>query len=109
MQLNPLRSLVTAEEMFSLCGIDHVTLSAAGLALLQSTPLDAHFEGIRDRSLQYLNDGSHYDEKDSFFSTDFEASLEDPILQALQVDTLAHFGAAEVALRAIAKEHLRKM
>lgn len=102
-------SLVTAEEIFALSGIDHITLSAWSLARLQSTPLDEHFRGIRDRSLKHLSDDAQYETKDPFLLADLKTALEDPQIGALQVDALAHFGAAEVALRAIAKEQLRNM
>lgn len=96
--------------MFALCGIDHITLSAAGLALLATTPLDEHFKGIRDRSLRYLaNTASNRDEADPFFTPDLTTALSDVKAEALQVDALAHFGAAEVALRAIAKQQLANM
>ncbi|KAK9895507.1 aldolase [Cystobasidium minutum MCA 4210] len=99
-------SLVTAEEMFALCGIDHITLSAAGLALLAATPLDDHFKGIRDRSLQYLADtAAKPDEGVAFFNPSLDA-MADTKVEALQVDALTHFGAAEVALRALAKQQL---
>lgn len=95
--------------MFSLCGIDHITLSAAGLALLHETPIDARYEGIRDRSLRHLEDQFEYDLEDPFFARDLKAVLEEPKIKALLVDALTHFGAAEVALRAIAKEHLNHL
>lgn len=99
-------SFITAEEMFSLCGIDHVTLSAAGLALLQATPLDKRFEDIRDRSLKHLNEAAKYDPKDPFFTEDLKAALAEPRIEALLVSAFTHFAAAEVALRCIAMEQL---
>ena len=95
--------------MFALCGISHITLSAKGLALLQSTPLDEHFERIRDKSLNYFKENVQYDSTDPFFNPKLDQALADPKVQALQVDALAHFEAAEVALRAIAKENLRDL
>ena len=98
-------SLVTAEEVFALCGIQHITLSSAALALIQKTPLDAKFEGIRDRSLACLHGDRKVDNNDAFFS---EASLEqvlaDPAVDALQRDALLHFGRAEEELREMAKK-----
>jgi hypothetical protein len=102
-------SLVTAEEMFALCGIEHITLSANGLALLHDTPLDERFEGIRDRSLASLRQPSRLDNSDPFFTSDLETALGDVKVEALQVDALMHFGAAEVALRGIAKQELSNM
>lgn len=101
-------SLVTADECFSLCGISHITLSSAALALLQKTPLDAHFEEIRDRSLAYLkqDEGTPRDANSGFWTTDLEASLAYPEVDALQRDALAHFGKAEAELRAMAKQEL---
>lgn len=95
--------------MFALCGIDHITLSAHGFALLQSTQLDDRFKGIRDRSLKHLRNATRFDEADPFFNPDLQAALQSLKVEALQTDALAHFGAAEVALRAIMKQHLAEL
>lgn len=92
---------MTAEEIFALCGIDHITISSAGLALLQRTPLDGHFKSIRDRSLSY--DASNVDPGSPYFSADLTQSLQDPEIAALMDDALLHFGRAESELRQIAK------
>lgn len=98
------RSLVTAEEVFALCGIQHITLSSNALALIQQTPLDPKFEGIRDRSLAYLRGEKQVDNNDAFFSEEsLEKVLADPAVDALQRDALMHFGRAEEELREMAR------
>jgi transaldolase len=103
-------SLVTAEECFALCGIEHITLSSAALALLQKTPLDERFKGIRDRSLAYLKseEGPQRNGSSGFWTADLNAALADPEVDSLQTDALKQFTIAENALRVMAKEALRQ-
>jgi transaldolase len=95
-------SLVTAEEVFALCGIEHITLSAAALALIQKTEMDDRFEGIRDRSLAFARS----DLSGPFFGSDLTEALADPAVDALQKDALKHFTSAEEELRSMAKQKL---
>ena len=97
-----LSSLVTAEEVFALCGIEHITLSAAALALIQKTELDSRFEGIRDRSLAF----SRSELSGPFFGSDLEAALSDAQVDELQKDALKHFTKAEEELRAMTSQRL---
>lgn len=99
-------SLVTAEEMVSLCGIHHITLSAAALSLLEVKPLDQPFEGIRDRSLQYPSGAADFDSTLPFFTADFDAAITSPEVRLLLDDAILHFLRAEVDLRGIARAGL---
>lgn len=71
--------------------------------------MDGRFATIRDESLRYLSAKAEYDTKDPFFTSDLGIALAEPRVEALLVDALTHFGAAEVALRAIAKEGLQRL
>lgn len=102
LQADILHSLVTAEEIFALCGIAHITLSAAALALIQKTELDSRFEGIRDRSLAF----SRSELSGPFFGSDLQEALADPHVDALQQDALKHFTKAEQQLREMARQRL---
>ena len=99
--------MITAEEVFALCGIKHITLSAAALALIQHTELDERFEGIRDRSLRYLQEEHEVDTSSPFFSHQPLAQvLQDPAVADLQSEALMYFEKAEEELRELALQHL---
>ena len=100
-------SLITAEECFALCGIEHITLSPAALALLQKTALDARFEGIRDTSLEYLNK-EHKHPHNGFWVKALPEAINDPAIAALLDDALQAFGKAEIELREMASKELQE-
>ena len=100
-------SLFTAEECTALSGIDHITISASALALLQKTAWDARFQGIRDRSYAYM-ESDHEHPDNGYWTNSLEEALKDSSVAALLEDALEHFGKAEKDLRGMAQKELRQ-